>query len=224
MPAHVQGPAPEVRAAGPPWLRAACAADRGQALVEDPDRGVGLRLGQHQRRREAHRVAAGAEDQHAARERLVHDRVAFGVARSLVCRSRTSSTPIISPLPRTSPISGCLSCSARSPACRCAPTSAAFATSDVAQQPDRGQRRRARHRVAAKRAGVRPGRPVHHLGPGRGDAERQARRDALGRGRPRRARPRSARSPTSCRCGPSPTAPRRPSAACRAGVVSSRSR
>ena len=38
--------------------------------------------------------------------------------------------PIISPLPRTSPISGCLSCSSRSPAIRCAPTAAALATSE----------------------------------------------------------------------------------------------
>ena len=38
--------------------------------------------------------------------------------------------PIISPLPRTSPMSGCLSCSARRPSIRCAPTSAALAISE----------------------------------------------------------------------------------------------
>src|SRR5262249_10123071 len=51
------------------------------------------------------------------------------VARSLVCRSRTSSTPIISPRPRTSPTSGWPSDSDLSPAIKCAPTSAALAIS-----------------------------------------------------------------------------------------------
>ena len=44
--------------------------DRGQAFVEDPHGGVGLRLAQYQWWREPYGVAPGAEDQHAAGEAL----------------------------------------------------------------------------------------------------------------------------------------------------------
>ena len=48
------------------------------------------------------------------------------VAGSLVSRSRTSSTPSISPMPRTSPIRRCRVCSSSSPALSRPPTTRAF--------------------------------------------------------------------------------------------------
>ena len=61
-----------------------------------------------------------------------------------------------------------------------APTVGRILHQRVFQQLDRLQRRRARNRIAAKRARVRAGRPRHHVRPRRRHAERQARRDALG--------------------------------------------
>ena len=72
-------------------------------------------LRQHQRRRQPDRVLAGAEHQQAAVERRVHDGVALLDRRApWSCRSCTHSMPIIRPLPRTSPMSGCLSISVAS--------------------------------------------------------------------------------------------------------------
>ena len=101
------------------------------------------------------------------------------VARSLVCRSRTSSMPIIRPRPRTSPMSGCLSISACSAGHHVRADDLGVLHQAVAQQPDRRQRRRARDGVAAERARVRPG--GHDMTSDRRgrDAERQPRRDPL---------------------------------------------
>jgi dihydropyrimidine dehydrogenase (NAD+) subunit PreA len=49
------------------------------------------------------------------------------VAGSFDWRSRTSSTPSIKPMPRTSPINGCRSCKSSSRSFRCFPTTWAFA-------------------------------------------------------------------------------------------------
>ena len=111
------------------------------------------------------------------------------------------------------------------PASRCAPTSAAFFISAVAQQLDRGERRRARHGIAAERAGVRAraattSRPTRAVATPSGspDAMPFAIVDDV------RLRRRSARSRTSSRCGPCPTALRRRSSSMPCCVVSSRSR
>ncbi len=95
------------------------------------DRGVCLLSRQHQRRREADRILPRPEHQQSAVERRRDDRVALAGRALLGLAIPTSSTPIIRPRPRTSPISGCLSASDRSPSIRYAPTAAAFATSRV---------------------------------------------------------------------------------------------
>ena len=146
------------------------------------------------------------------------------VARSLVWRSRTSSTPIISPRPRTSPISGCLSVSALSAGDQVRADVLGVRHQALAQQLDRRERRGARHRIAAERARVRARRPRHQLGARRRHAERQPRRDPL---RDRHDVGLDAGvldREHLARCGPCPTALRRRSAACRAACVSSRSR
>ena len=101
---------PEADVRGPPaYVRFAdlglLYADRGHRLIEDRQRRVGLLRRQHQRRRQADGVAAGAEHQQAAREALpAPARRARWWRAPWSARSRTSSMPIISPRPRTSPI------------------------------------------------------------------------------------------------------------------------
>jgi hypothetical protein len=86
------------------------------------------------------------------------------------------------------------------------PTSAALATSESAAGRSSPAPRRTT-RVAAERAGVRPGRPRHHLGARRRHAERQP--EAIPFAVTMSGSRRSARSRTSSPSGPCPTAPRR---------------
>ena len=155
----------------------------------------------------------------------VDDRVALRRSRApSSARSRTSSTPIISPRPRTSPMSGCLSVSAFEPGHQVRADVGGVRHQRLLQQLDRRQRRGARHRVAAERARVRARRPRHQVGARRGDAERQARRDAL-RDRDDVGLDAGVLDREHlARCGPCPTALRRRRAGCRAASVSSRSR
>ena len=54
--------------------------------------------------------APGRKHEETAPERRHHERIALAdVARSFVCRLRTSSMPIIRPHPRTSPMMRCRS-------------------------------------------------------------------------------------------------------------------
>ena len=70
--------------------------------------------------------------------------------------------------------------------------------------------------IAAERAGVRAGRPRHDVGARAGDAERQARRDALGDVHDVGLHAEVLATRTSSPCAPCPTALRRRRAGCRA--------
>ena len=182
-------------------------------------------LRQHQRRREADRVLAGAEHEQPARERRVHHRVALGRSRAPWSRGRA-------------------------PARRRSSARAAHVADERvlvhqrrAARPSGARRRRPRSAsappcsslivasAAAHDTGLppnvlacAPGGHVHHVGARDGHAERHARRDALRDGDDVGLDAEVLDREHLARCGPCPTALRRRSAGCRACVVSSRSR
>ena len=96
------------------------------------------------------------------------------VARSFVWRSRTSSTPIIRPRPRTSPISRCLSASAFKPGHQMAADLRRIRDQLLLQQRDRRERRGARHGLPPNVLACAPG----------GHVIRSARADATPSGSP----------------------------------------
>ena len=192
-----------------------CHRGRGSSSMM-PHRGVGLGPGQHQRRRQAQRVAAGAEHQQAALEALVHQPIALLRSRAPWSADRAPARCRSSAPCRARRRSAGACPAARAAAHQVRADARRVGHQRLLDQVDRRQRRGARHRVAAERAGVRARRPRHDLGARGRHAERQPRRDALGDGDDVRLDAEVLDARTSCRSGPSPTALRRRSAACRA--------
>ncbi len=82
-----------------------CRLDRGERGVEDSNARVEIRGRDHERRRERQHVALAHLERQAARQAFVHDLLGLALARGR--RSRASSMPSRSPMPRTSATSGC---------------------------------------------------------------------------------------------------------------------
>ena len=187
------------------FVVSALARDSGNRRVEDAQRGVGLGRGQHQRRATGgsssgrRRGRADRAGSIRGRRRRVRwwrapwsdDRAPARCRSSARARARRRSAR-------------CFSISALAPAMQMRADDLGVLHQRLAQQPDRRQRRGARHGIAAERAGVRPGRPRDHLRPRGGHAERQPRRNPLRHRHDVGLRRRRARSRTSGRCGPCP--------------------
>ena len=154
----------------------------GERLIENREYAVRLRRREHQRRRQADGVPAGAEDQHAARERALDDGVA------LLHRPRLRH-PILHELDPDHQAAAADVADDRVLLLQFPHAGHQVLADDGRvgsqlrlQQANRRDRRSTGDRVAAEGARVRARRPGHHVRPGAGHAERQARRNALGDG------------------------------------------
>ena len=154
---------------------------RRHRLIEYVNDDVDLRRVDDERRRETNRVAARAEHEQASREAAVDHAVAFGRRALLRQAIRTSSTPIMSPRPRTSPTTGCFCMQRAQPPQVARRRSAAFSTRSSLRSLSWPAPRRSR--PGCRRTCWRGRRAAtSSLGPGDGHAQRHARGDALGQG------------------------------------------
>src|SRR5262245_248624 len=125
-----------------------------QRLVEDPDGGRSLSLRQYQWRRDADRVLAGAEDEEPAFEARVNDLVAFGgrallgnaIAHELDADHEAAAADVADDLMLLLQL-------AEPVEHECADLARVLHQRGL-QELDRLERRRARHGIAAERAGV----------------------------------------------------------------------